>query len=528
MEKNEKTGNQYSHRVKNHLSVELLMENFKKHLDIDDNLRIFFSAKFGSGKTYFLHEFFDFYSSDYEVIKLFPINYTTANNKDIFELIKFDILFHLIRFHESKIDQSSISTFLKIQWFLHGKLKSMDINFTLEFLEPLLDIEAVKSNLPSWTTTLTTLQKIFKIAKKGYDEFLTKVSNDDLDLSDCFLEQIMKEFHEYEHDPITQIIKNTLNKIYDNGNGKKIVLLIDDLDRLDPDHLFRLLNIFGNHLSLSSGNKVLYLNENKFGFHKIILVGDIRNVHSIYEHRYGSKADFEGYFSKYYSKDIYKFDIRAILLKRDNYTGRLQSIAQSTIAKSFFPIYLNPMNQEHQEGKALLEYMFLFFINEGQISFRSIHQKLRADFSSEKIRIDYSSVYTSIIYNITTYFIWFFDSKENYLTALSKCQDLPINKSNVFGGSIFHELLIFSSQDLKTESDFESLKKSNSPFPILAKMFGSDKECSLSFSIDYSNIYDGKNKIQNLKYFDENKNDIAPIPEISFKSLYFSFILRYM
>jgi len=35
------------------------------------------------------------------------------------------------------------------------------------------------------------------------------------------------------------------------------------------------LNIFGNHFSSSSGNK-FYKNENKFGFDKVILVGDTK------------------------------------------------------------------------------------------------------------------------------------------------------------------------------------------------------------------------------------------------------------
>jgi len=41
------------------------------------------------------------------------------------------------------------------------------------------------------------------------------------------------------------------------------------------------LNIFGNHFSSSSGNK-FYKNENKFGFDKVILVGDTKNIKGIF------------------------------------------------------------------------------------------------------------------------------------------------------------------------------------------------------------------------------------------------------
>ena len=33
-------------------------------------------------------------------------------------------------------------------------------------------------------------------------------------------------------------------------DGKKTVLIIDDLDRIDPEHIFRLLNVFAAHLDI--------------------------------------------------------------------------------------------------------------------------------------------------------------------------------------------------------------------------------------------------------------------------------------
>jgi predicted NACHT family NTPase len=61
---------------------------FKSSIDLEDNHRIIFSAKFGAGKTYFLKKFFQKYSDDYEPIFLYPVNYQVSANEDIFELVE--------------------------------------------------------------------------------------------------------------------------------------------------------------------------------------------------------------------------------------------------------------------------------------------------------------------------------------------------------------------------------------------------------------------------------------------------------
>jgi hypothetical protein len=373
-----------------------------------------------------------------------------------------------------------------------------------------------------------SVTKVFNTAKAGYDDFVSKMKKDDLDLTDSFLEQIMKNSAEYgELDPITGIIKKTIQCI--QNEGRQVILLIDDLDRLDPDHLFRLLNIFGNHLSLSSGNKILYVNENKFGFDKIILVGDIRNVNSIYAHRYGVSADFEGYFSKYYSKCVYNFEIKNILLKRDNYSGRLDLSTRSIFIDNFFPRFRNSYNQEHTLVRYLLETLFIFLIDENQISFRSIRQKTGISFQNGNPQITSSSLHSSAIYYVTRYFIWFFDSKENFINAISNCQDFPINKLDALGNSnyklLFHELLKFSVQNLKSHQDFENLKKRKDYHNVQTKILGSDKECTVHFQMSFNSF---EFDIKDLKYLEENNKEIYPTPEISFKNMYISFIKTYM
>ena len=87
------------------ISIENKLEAFKKHLDINE--RTIFSAKFGDGKTYFLNEFKKKYSDEnkesadekekYYFITLYPVSYSVAENQDIFEYIKRDILLQLAK-----------------------------------------------------------------------------------------------------------------------------------------------------------------------------------------------------------------------------------------------------------------------------------------------------------------------------------------------------------------------------------------------------------------------------------------------
>ncbi len=53
---------------------------------------------------------------------------------------------------------------------------------------------------------------------------------------------------------------------------------------------------------------------NKFGFDKIILVADYRNIKSIFHHKYGEGTDFDGYFDKFFSVKVFEFNNTQIIL----------------------------------------------------------------------------------------------------------------------------------------------------------------------------------------------------------------------
>lgn len=78
------------------IPIESLFSSFSEHIKIKNNNRIFFSGKFGIGKTYFLNEFFKKYESEYEIFHLYPVNYQISTNENIIELLKYDILIELL------------------------------------------------------------------------------------------------------------------------------------------------------------------------------------------------------------------------------------------------------------------------------------------------------------------------------------------------------------------------------------------------------------------------------------------------
>ncbi len=73
-----------------------ILTQFDFHLKYDKNHRIIFSGKFGSGKTTFLHHYFEENKDNFVPIYLYPVNYSISSNEDIFELIKYDILLELL------------------------------------------------------------------------------------------------------------------------------------------------------------------------------------------------------------------------------------------------------------------------------------------------------------------------------------------------------------------------------------------------------------------------------------------------
>lgn len=166
--------------------------------------------------------------------------------------------------------------------------------------------------------------KWLKSLKDKVNEFKKEV--DQTVLLDDYLAKFDKT-SVYENDIITKIIRDNIIS-YERRNNKKVVLVIEDMDRLDPAHLFRIMNVFSAHMDYGYRNMLPVDNtlfDNKFGVSNVVFVMHEDNTKALFHHFYGEKADYDGYMSKFYNKDIFKFSLEE---EKEKYAIRL--IVQNT------------------------------------------------------------------------------------------------------------------------------------------------------------------------------------------------------
>lgn len=292
-----------------YIPIDKQLTEFRNH--VLANPRTFLSSKFGDGKSYFLDEFKRKNQEDFVFITLYPVNYQVASNEDIFNLIKRDILFQLMvqDFFEAPIE---ISDELALWGFIQNHYKS--------FLLDLLPYMASVALPAEWITIVTKVLKskdVFVKLKQSFDEYKHKLNE-----KEDILEQFLDDANGcliYEEDFVTSLIKQTIQKNKEKwsqeGNAKQIVLIVEDLDRLDPAHLFRILNVFSAHIDfcyklMNKPNGTLV--GNKFGFDNVVFVADFTNIRKIFKHFYGEQTDFKGYIGKFLTSLPYKYSIREI------------------------------------------------------------------------------------------------------------------------------------------------------------------------------------------------------------------------
>lgn len=274
------------------IKIDELFPKFKEHLDIKNNNRILFSGKFGIGKTYFLNEFFKNKKEEYETFHLFPVNYQITSNENIIEFLKYDILIELIKKNKNIIQKNDYHNLIDLERLLYlwGKDNFKEIFKTGVFLIPKLG-----KPLKEIIGLIENFWKFKKEMEKGEQGFV-----------DNFLEETTTK-NILETDILSELLKQ---KIKEQKNGKQSVFILDDLERIDPKHIFRILNIFSAHFD-SQNNEL----SNKFGFDKIILVSDVQNLKSIFHHKYGEQTDFNGYFDKFFAVEIFQFKNEEIITK---------------------------------------------------------------------------------------------------------------------------------------------------------------------------------------------------------------------
>lgn len=271
----------------NMIPIDSQLENFKQYLD--NNRRCILSSRFGNGKSYFLSKFIEKNSENYLFIPIYPVNYQVMDNKDIFELIKRDILIRLLSNEDIKIDGLDNKKTSLLWHFLKTKL----LGTIADILEVTPDITLpVGAGIDIGINIGNAIKKIREIIKRYKDrkkDETKDVPNDYINSFDKLMGSI------YEFDTISQLITEIIYEYKRHNSNKKVVLVIEDLDRIDPAHIFRILNVFSAHFDrydTLSAKEELKDWDNKFGFDKIVLVCDIENIKNIYHHVYGEKTDF--------------------------------------------------------------------------------------------------------------------------------------------------------------------------------------------------------------------------------------------
>lgn len=338
----------------------LMSKEFERHLT-DDNQRIIFSGEFGSGKTYFLKDFFE-ENEKYEYFRISPVNYVVSTNEDIFELIKFNIVIQIITKNLILENEVLKTTFIENLKFY---IENRPYDFVSKIIEcvPKVgeEISKIAENLLKIANEVNKIETTSTITKQ--------------------LESYLKSFESkkgtyLENDLITSIIQESIESV---NESKKSVLIIDDLDRIDPQHIFRILNIFSAYFDIEEG-------KNKFNFDHIIVVCDIQNIRNIYHAKYGSNVDFNGYIDKFRSKEVFKFNLKFELSKTVDYF--LKSINHNQQYSSVFNL------KNNNNLKSVLVFVIELLINSNQVNIRHIKKLYNTNYHIKNYRIPLYKGYT--------------------------------------------------------------------------------------------------------------------------------------
>lgn len=301
----------------NYIPVDDAMQRFENHLLSHD--RVVLSAKFGDGKTFFLNKFKEKCMMDtespFEFITLYPVNYQVLGNKDIFELIKHDVLLQILQAGIIDVNYE-VTDRMAFEFYIQSHFCTVGESFFAMLKSCGADDMVTKGFLAAFKSV-----KWLKSLKDKVGEYKKEIDQT------AFLDNYLSTFDEdsvYENDIITKIIRDNI-KAYQEKYGKRVVLVIEDMDRLDPAHLFRIMNVFSAHMDYGYRSMQPIdssLVGNKFGVSNVVFVMHEKNTEALFHHFYGECADYDGYMSKFYNKDIFRFSLAE---EKENYALALIS-----------------------------------------------------------------------------------------------------------------------------------------------------------------------------------------------------------
>lgn len=284
-----------------YIPIDNAIRSFGMHLK--SHPRTILSAGFGEGKTFFLHQCKKILS-DCVFLTLYPVNYQVAANEDIFDLIKRDLLFQL--FVNDILEPSyEMSQRMAISFFLSNPANYWE--WVIDAVSSLDYPESIAMKAIGGTT------KVLKNAYDCFKNFCKKNGIAEPNKKCLELWEKVEEKGIYENDVVTRVICDSIKSWKENNTGKRLVLLVEDLDRIDPAHLFRILNILSAHIDYSYKFSFSPSSEtivgNKFGVDNIVCVLDYNNLISIFRHFYGEYTSWEGYISKFSTKGYFEYSL---------------------------------------------------------------------------------------------------------------------------------------------------------------------------------------------------------------------------
>jgi hypothetical protein len=477
------------HPVKLNIDITSEIERFQNHVNLADNNQMIFSGIFGIGKTYFLKEFFKQKSEHYELFLLSPVNYSISNNDDIIDYIKYDIAFELLG-KNLEYEKSDFSELLTAQFYLKDN-----------FLDTMSLLAKSGGDIGK---AFSDIYENLKILVNNIKKHNSDIQIDEKEELIDFLKELTARNNSiYEENRITELISGLIKKLKENS--KEVVLVIDDLDRLDPEHIFRILNVFACHFDIEK------FKGNKFGFHKIILVCDIENIRNLFHSKYGSNVDFSGYIDKFYSREIHYFDNKEIV------SNSVDKILSSIKIQDGYDKIINLRDRDMitVNVKEILEDL----INNDLLNLRTLLKLFDKEYilKSFEFKIIENYKKTSSLYFqkilVFDLLISFYGSTTSLRTALEK-----LTKRNP--SKLFDDTELWRYGNLIALIDYKNHQTSESAFEYI--------NTNLNISINYSvkRYSDGSNqigaKIDKVTYLDtpEIKRlefPFAPLLKIAFE-----------
>lgn len=421
------------------IPIENISKDFEEHLLTENNNNILFSWKFWLWKTFFLKSFFDLNIKKYDSYYLFPVNYQISSNEDIINLLQYDILVELLSKDKNLFNDNKIEDFVDLRNMLYlfwneNKLEILKVFFSYipKLWRPLKEtinlvekIWAFKDDIEKWEKWI-------------YEDFMASIKSKNIT----------------ENDNLSNLIFNKINFL--KWDSKKSILILDDLDRIDPEHIFRIMNVFWAHFNIEHKSE-----KNKFWFDKVILVWDYNNLESIFHHKYWVSTDFDWYINKFYSSEIYFFDNSKIV------ESKIKDIIQSfkywdeyfkwTLEKDIW--YIEFILREILEKSVLLKTDRVLSIRELLKWTNSIISPLKKKkygwYYSEELYLFHTSL--EILISI------FWCKKENLINVLIDIKENYIVPDDFYWESAYRKVIFVFINSMYKISNFKS-KYNDYPF----------------------------------------------------------------